>query len=1128
MKKIIKKFWGVAFIVAMLSTLFVGAVPQASAGALYVSTADLPNSAAHGITANSTEIYQFVVGYDNTTVYAATSNGPLKSINGGRTWSMLTSLGFPDYDDATNDVDNPPDGVDTHLQVAVAPDDVNYVAFMDQYSGNVSLSTDGGTTFHSLGRAQDAEGLPATTLHNYVYDIAISAIGQIAIVAAGGGYVTDHVVAVAGTDGTLAALYYCLPSSMGDGHWKNAVKNTSQNGPILGHGYTGTDGRFIAVEFSPNFAQDDIAYLVATSTAATVNAYLDVVNFNNAAFNNQISAFGGYASAGMALGTTDLNTYTCTAKAFGGNITRAQIVFASTYSGLDETTRLAYISIAAGSNQGVNSGGVWRVTDSGAIPGGNLPMFAPLAYYTLPAWAISSIALSADDATLVAVAMEDNRVWTITTLAAGMYAVATPNNAMKRIGVVSYDFAHAGADNQTVAYAGANLLDAKQGTEGAFSLSINDGYVFNDISLVRTTLVTIDDQVIAPDGGQRYVVSCDNSTVSPNGHTSVFFWDSTYWERHLTLDLPVSHGFVAKASPTNFDILYLGDKYNCNVYYTASAGAVNWKAPTAPRLGSSLADLEVESDAKVYVATNINGVGYVSTLTNNAQVWHVATKATFFAVSATDTLASLTIVSPSNVIAGSTQGRIAWSTAADDPNATWSCSAQLSGGGNTYADAVSLGSYSYIYTVFDGTVAVYYWIINYNTSWTGYIAFAGTATQNMQGILIYPHTATGAVYVISSNGSPASTLSRAFMPAFGTPGSDEWASTSVGGYAGQAPDVLKLSAGNQIWWIDTYGALGPPGLNTYLDRVRTYTDILYAQFPAPSSPQDKYLIQVNKQTGEAYDVTLIWTNVANSYYTAPIYGGAYELEVAKDKDFSILVLDENHAGTIDSAYAKFHQIIGPHQGSPWQLEYQPGETYYWRVRVSSPLYSQWSTAYTLEVQPAPPPVPDLNSPINGLTVSTLSPGFSWSVMSGEAPASGITMTYTFQLATDAAFSTTSMVYTTKTTVAGLSLPTTTTLTDGKQYFWRVQTTTSVSGDWSTVANFIVSIPKFTTPVTVIQTQTSIALTQTNPPVTSITVTAPVTTTTTEVSQAYIWVIIIIGAVLVIAIIVLIVRTRRVG
>jgi len=173
------------------------------------------------------------------------------------------------------------------------------------------------------------------------------------------------------------------------------------------------------------------------------------------------------------------------------------------------------------------------------------------------------------------------------------------------------------------------------------------------------------------------------------------------------------------------------------------------------------------------------------------------------------------------------------------------------------------------------------------------------------------------------------------------------------------------------------------------------------------------------------------------------------------------------------------------------------------------------------IQPAPPPVPDLLSPANGGTVSTLRPGFSWSVMSGEAPASGITMTYTFQLATDTAFSTTSMAYTTTTTVAGLNLPID--LTDDTQYFWRVCTTTSVTGDWSSVANFNLSLAAAPIPPVTI-TDTSFTITQTNPPVTSITATHDVT----EVSQVYIWVIIIIGAVLVIAIIVLIVRTRRVS
>jgi hypothetical protein len=308
------------------------------------------------------------------------------------------------------------------------------------------------------------------------------------------------------------------------------------------------------------------------------------------------------------------------------------------------------------------------------------------------------------------------------------------------------------------------------------------------------------------------------------------------------------------------------------------------------------------------------------------------------------------------------------------------------------------------------------------------------------------------------------------------------------------------------------------------DRIITYTDTLVAASPAPTSPIDKYLVQVNKETGRAYDVTLIWSVASSATH--------YEYQVAKDPAFSVIVL-AGEAATAALFAPTAHILIGPSQvGANTTLNYQPGETYYWRVRAKpyqfTPFtwyyhfYSQWSAVYTIEIQPAPPPVPELISPINGGTANSLKPGFSWSVMSGEAPASGITMTYTFELATDTAFSASSMVYTTTTTVAGLNLPTD--LTDGSQYFWRVRTTTSVAGDWSTVANFIVNIAAASPPVTI--TQTNVTLTQTNPAATQLTVTAPVTTT--EVSQAYIWAIIIIGAVLVIAIIVLIVRTRRVG
>jgi hypothetical protein len=1110
MKKIIKKFWGVAFVVVMLSTLFVAAIPQASASTLGYSKATLPGDVVGGITANNTEIYEFVVGYDNTTIYAATSNGALKSINAGRSWANLTALNFPDY-------------VTSHLQVAVAPDDVNYVAFMDQATGNVSLSKDGGMSFLALGIAKNGESLTACT----VKDIDISSSAEVAIV---GGYATSHVVAVVGTNNanTGPGLFYCLTDLIGtEGSWKDACLNTNPNEPIRGQHFDSLDTRvFNAVKFSPAFTRDRIAYILGSN--ATAGILLHVLSFNNGRWNSGISGFGaGYIDTGSPLGITDPNTLLLNylgPAIVTSPVTRAQIAFDPNYMGLENDSRTAYFSVAGAGN----TGGVWRAMDSSSYP-----VFMLMGYLTnLPGWAMSSLTINSDGTVLTVAAMNSNRVWTLGALYMGAMCSVTPNNPIKRIGVDAV----VAADNQTVAYAaGANLFACKQSTEGAFSLSVDNGYTFNDISLVDTSIINIVDQVIAPDGGNRYVISNDNGNPGA-GHTSVFYWDGTYWERHLTLDN--YDGYVAKASPTTFAIFYLGDKDYGNVYYTASAGSVNWKNYQSPKANTTLSDIEVESDAKLYAATMVNGQGYVSTLTENGRIWDIPANPTFFAVSASDPLASLTLVSPGNLIAGSTLGRIAWST---DGGTSWKCSVKLFVGPgyayNMYTAATSLATGSMIYVVTPDSGAVWYWTVGVSVAWPfPYLTLGMSPTitaQSMQGVLI----ANGAVYAISSNSSGITWLYRAFLPAVGFDPLGKWAAHNVGAsfsdpntaIAGVVPDVLKASAdptvaGTKIWFIDTLGI--PTSWGTP-DRILTYTDTLVFAKPAPTSPIDKYLVQVNKETGEAYDTTLTW-GLASTDTT-------YEYQVAKDAGFATIVLDGT-AVTASFFATTVHIIIGPHQvGANVSLFYQPGETYYWRVRAVPSLtyavygwyqyfYSNWSPTYTLEIQPAPPPVPDLNSPINGGAVTILKPGFSWSVMSGEAPASGITMTYTFQLATDAAFSTTSMVYKTTTTVAGLNLPTA--LTDGQQYFWRVCTTTSVTGDWSTVGNFIVSVPKFTTPVTVTVPTNTVILTQTNPPATSITVTAPVSTT--EVSQAYIWVIIIIGAVLVIAIIVLIVRTRRVS
>ncbi len=163
MKKIIKRFWGVAFTLVLLSTMLVGAIPQASADTLAWDYANLPGGTIGPlIAANpnsifaptywgflggahaSCVVYDYAIASDGKTIYAATSYGGFKSTDAGRHWSDLYTdwnwswlLGF----DATHLM------VSTN-RVAVAPDNPNLVVFLDTTTQQYGLSSTGGYNLH--------------------------------------------------------------------------------------------------------------------------------------------------------------------------------------------------------------------------------------------------------------------------------------------------------------------------------------------------------------------------------------------------------------------------------------------------------------------------------------------------------------------------------------------------------------------------------------------------------------------------------------------------------------------------------------------------------------------------------------------------------------------------------------------------------------------------------------------------------------------------------------------------------------------------------------------------------------------------------------------------------------------
>jgi hypothetical protein len=195
--------------------------------------------------------------------------------------------------------------------------------------------------------------------------------------------------------------------------------------------------------------------------------------------------------------------------------------------------------------------------------------------------------------------------------------------------------------------------------------------------------------------------------------------------------------------------------------------------------------------------------------------------------------------------------------------------------------------------------------------------------------------------------------------------------------------------------------------------------------------------------------------------------------------------------------------------------FQPGLTYYWRVQALTPFTGGFSETRSFTIEPSAASVPAILSPINGATVNTVSPAFSWSAITD-------TTMYEFQLSELPGFETT--IFTDETSGPGEALPVTITLERGKTYFWRVRAIEPNMGDWSPSANFMIAeLPPTTTPP--VTTQTTITIPPPPPGTTTIVTILP-PEEPDQIAPAYIWAVIIIGAILVIAVIVLIVRTRR--
>jgi len=281
----------------------------------------------------------------------------------------------------------------------------------------------------------------------------------------------------------------------------------------------------------------------------------------------------------------------------------------------------------------------------------------------------------------------------------------------------------------------------------------------------------------------------------------------------------------------------------------------------------------------------------------------------------------------------------------------------------------------------------------------------------------------------------------------------------------------------------------------YLDSVMTYTDTLLAA-PTIKSPKD------GDNLGTP--VTFSWNTVSGNSIR-------YQLEVAYDSSFNSLA-DISAASANTSGTTIANQTLAE------------GNTYYWRVRVLSPINSKWSTPVKFTVKTTSVGTANVAGlategrifPSNGATGVGLNTPFTW------GPVTNAT-SYDFKIGTDPSFATvvdkadglTSTAYTPK----GLKVGTT--------YYWEVRAVNgTVAGDW-VVSAFTTGSGTVGTAVPTGAAPQPTTVVTVAPPNVIVTVAPATGTGEAPGTPAYIWVIIVIGAILVIAVIVLIARTRRV-
>jgi hypothetical protein len=223
----------------------------------------------------------------------------------------------------------------------------------------------------------------------------------------------------------------------------------------------------------------------------------------------------------------------------------------------------------------------------------------------------------------------------------------------------------------------------------------------------------------------------------------------------------------------------------------------------------------------------------------------------------------------------------------------------------------------------------------------------------------------GILYAVTTN-TTNSALYRTLSPTTASSATTWDKVTAIDGAStntllfGQVPKSMEITSAHKVWVVDKGDT---PTTN---DNVFTLVDDIYGGGPMLSAPADAFVGAVNPVTGRAADVIFTWPRLSKST--------AYGLEISYDDGFK----EDVTTVTVTSSGSTVVQAVGPYQtaSSAQQVELQPGTTYYWRVRTTSPIKSPYSETRSFTVASIDKPF-SISGPVAGASNVGISPLMTW-------------------------------------------------------------------------------------------------------------------------------------------------------